>query len=222
MVCWGEVTDMTDRLSIGVERSAMPALPRDILALVSILLIGAIGFVLFPDDLAFLTRLIGLALLVLSLDLVIGYCGIATLGHAAIFGVSAYAVGNACIAGLTDPTALLIVGAVSGATAGLLSGALVARFKGLPQLVLSIAIGQLTAALANKLSALTGGSDGLAGIEPGRVFGVFAFDMYGHTGYIFSVAVLTVVFVILRRLVNSPFGLLCRAIKDDSLRARMI
>jgi branched-chain amino acid transport system permease protein len=213
---------MTDRLSIGVERSAMPALPRDIFALVSILLIGAIGFVLFPDDLAFLTRLIGLALLVLSLDLVIGYCGIATLGHAAIFGVSAYAVGNACIAGLTDPTALLIVGAVSGATAGLLSGALVARFVGLPQLVLSIAIGQLTAALANKLSALTGGSDGLSGIEPGRVLGIFAFDMYGHTGYFFSVAVLAIVFVVLRRLVSSPFGLLCRAIKDDSLRARMI
>jgi branched-chain amino acid transport system permease protein len=139
---------MTDRLSIGVERSAVPALPRDILALISILLLGAIGFALFPDDLAFLTRLIGLALLVLSLDLVTGYCGIATLGHAAIFGVSAYAVGNACIAGLTDPTALLLVGAVSGAVAGLVSGALVARFKGLPQLVLSIAIGFPESSLA--------------------------------------------------------------------------
>jgi branched-chain amino acid transport system permease protein len=213
---------MTDRLSIGVERSAAPAVPQDILALVLIPLIGALGFVLFPDDLAFLTRLISLTLLVLSLDLVTGYCGIATLGHSAIFGVSAYAAGNACIAGLTDPIALLIVGAVSGAVAGLASGALVARLRGLPQLVLSIAIGQLTAALANKLSSLTGGSDGLSGIEPGRVFGVFAFDLYGRTGYVFSVAVLTIVFVILRRLVNSPFGLLCRAIKDDSLRARMI
>src|SRR6201996_6481318 len=156
---------MTDRLSIGVERSALPAISQDILALILIPLIGLIGFVLYPDDLAFLTRLIGLALLVLSLDLVTGYCGIATLGHAAIFGVSAYAVGNACIAGLTDPTALLLVGAVSGAVAGLVSGALVARFKGLPQLVLSIAIGQLTAALANKLSALTGGGGGVSGIR---------------------------------------------------------
>lgn len=213
---------MADRLSIDVARSAVPALPRDMLALISILVLGAIGFMLFPDDLAFLTRLIGLALLVLSLDLVTGYCGIATLGHAAIFGVSAYAVGNACIAGLTDPVALLLVGALSGAVAGLVSGALVARFKGLPQLVLSIAIGQLTEALANKLSAITGGSDGLSGIEPAPVFGVFAFDMYGHTGYVFSVVALAVVFILLRRLVSSPFGLLCRAIKDDSLRARMI
>ncbi len=115
---------MTDRLSISTERSAMPAIPRDILAFVLILVIGAIGFVLFPDELAFLTRLIGLALLVLSLDLVTGYCGVATLGHAAIFGVSAYAVGNACLAGLTDPIALLIVGAMSGAAAGLVPGAL--------------------------------------------------------------------------------------------------
>lgn len=121
---------MTDRLSIGVERSAAPAVPRDILALILIPLIGALGFVLFPDDLAFLTRLISLTLLVLSLDLVTGYCGIATLGHSAIFGVSAYAAGNACIAGLTDPIALLIVGAVSGAVAGLASGALVARLGG--------------------------------------------------------------------------------------------
>jgi branched-chain amino acid transport system permease protein len=213
---------MTDRFSISAEPATVPAIPRDILALVLILVFGAIGFLLFPDDLAFLTRLIGLALLVLSLDLVTGYCGIATLGHASIFGVSAYAVGNACLVGLTDPTALLVVGAVSGAAAGLVSGTLVARFRGLPQLVLSIAIGQLTAALANKLSSLTGGSDGLSGIEPGPVLGVFAFDMYGHTGYIFSIVVLAIVFVILRRLVSSPFGLLCRAIKDDGLRARMI
>ncbi|HVX79523.1 MAG TPA: branched-chain amino acid ABC transporter permease [Bradyrhizobium sp.] len=213
---------MTDRLSISVERSAALAVPQEILALVLIPVIGAIGFALFPDDLAFLTRLISLTLLVLSLDLVTGYCGIATLGQSAIFGVGAYVVGNVCLAGLTDPIVLLIVGALSGAAAGLVSGALVARFKGLPQLVLSIAIGQLTAALANKLSWLTGGSDGLSGIEPGRVFGVFAFDMYGRTGYIFSVVVLAIVFVMLRRLVNSPFGLLCRAIKDDSLRARMI
>src|ERR1700761_4466321 len=105
MVCWGEATDMTDRLSIGVERSAAPAIPQDILALVSIPLIGIIGFVLFPDDLAFLTRLISLTLLVLSLDLVTGYCGVATLGQSAIFGVSAYVAGNACLAGLTDPVA---------------------------------------------------------------------------------------------------------------------
>jgi branched-chain amino acid transport system permease protein len=103
-----------------------------------------------------------------------------------------------------------------------ISGALIARFRGLPQLVLSIAVGQLVAALANKLQWLTGGSDGLSGITPGKVFGIYHFDMYSRTAYLFSLAVLMVVFVALSRFVRSPFGLMCRAIKDDDLRARMI
>jgi len=184
--------------------------------------LGALGYLLFPEDLAFLTRLISVTLLVLSLDLVVGYCGIATLGHAALYGVSAYVAGNVCLAGRTDPLLLLVAGALAGAVVGLLSGAIVARFRGLPQLVLSIAIGQLVCALSNKLSSLTGGSDGLSGISPGRVFGIYSFDMFGRTGYAFSLAVLAVVFVVLARLVASPFGLICRGIRDDNLRARMI
>jgi branched-chain amino acid transport system permease protein len=184
--------------------------------------LGAVGYLLFPDDLAFLTRLIGIALLVLSLDLVTGYCGVATLGHASLFGISAFAAGNACIVGLTDPIALLLVGIVAGSLAGLVSGALITRFRGLPQLVISIALGQLVTALSNKLSLLTGGSDGLSGIVPGRVFGTFTFDMYSRTAYLFSAAVLGVVFALLIRFVRSPFGLLCRGIKDDDLRAQMI
>jgi branched-chain amino acid transport system permease protein len=188
----------------------------------AIVVIGALGYYLFPDDLAFLTRLIGITFLVLSLDLVTGYCGIATLGHAAQFGVAAYAVGIACVRGITDPIALLFVGIVAGALMGLISGALIARFRALPQLVLSIAVGQLVAALANKLQWLTGGSDGLSGIEPSKIFGMFGFDMYSRTAYLFSVAVLVVVFVVVQRLVHSPFGLMCRGIKDDDLRAKMI
>ncbi len=188
----------------------------------SIIALGAIGYFLYPDDLAFLTRLIGIAFLVLSLDLVTGYCGVATLGHAAQFGVGAYAAGIACVRGITDPVALLAVGVFAGTIMGLISGALITRFRGLPQLVLSIAVGQLVAALANKLSWLTGGSDGLSGITPGKVFGIFSFDMYSRTAFLFSLGVLVIVFVLLQRFVRSPFGLMCRGIKDDDLRARMI
>jgi branched-chain amino acid transport system permease protein len=188
----------------------------------AIAVVGALGYFLFPDDLAFLTRLIGITFLVLSLDLVTGYCGIATLGHAAQFGVGAYAVGIACVRGITDPIALLGIGMIAGTLMGFISGALIARFRALPQLVLSIAVGQLVAALANKLQWLTGGSDGLSGVEPGKVFGLFNFDMYSRTAYLFSLAVLIVVFVVLQRVVSSPFGLMCRGIKDDDLRAKMI
>lgn len=192
------------------------------LGLLTIAVVGAIGYFAFPDDLAFLTRLIGITFLVLSLDLVTGYCGVATLGQAALFGVSAYAVGNACIAGVTNPLMLLAIGAFSGMLMGLVSGAFITRFQGLPQLVLSIAIGQLISSLANKLSSLTGGSDGLSGITPAPIFGLFSFDMYSRTSYVFSLATLAVVMTLLLRFVRSPFGLLCRGIKDDSLRALMI
>ena len=198
------------------------SLAREASGALVIVVLGATGYFLFPDDLAFLTRLVGISFLVLSLDLVTGYCGIATLGHAAQFGVAAYAAGVACVAGITDPLAMLGVGIAAGAVMGLISGALISRFRGLPQLVLSIAVGQLVAALANKLSWLTGGSDGLSGIAPSKVFGLYDFDMYSRTAYLLSLAVLAVVFVLLLRFVRSPFGLLCRAIKDDDLRARMI
>jgi branched-chain amino acid transport system permease protein len=201
--------------------ATLPLVP-EFLGLSVVAVLGAAGYLLFPDDLAFLTRLISIALLVLSLDLVTGYCGVATLGQAALFGVSAYAAGNACIAGISDPIAMLLVGIIAGALAGLVSGALITRFRGLPQLVISIAIGQLAGALSNKLSFLTGGSDGLSGIVPGPVLGVFRFDMYSRTAYVFSAIVLGVVFAFLIRLVRSPFGLLCRGIKDDDLRAQMI
>jgi branched-chain amino acid transport system permease protein len=213
---------VTDRLAMDGGRAPGIAIPPELTAFASIALLGVLGYAVFPDELAFLTRLVSITLLVLSLDLVTGYCGIATLGQSTLFGVSAYAVGNACIAGLDDPVALLGVGLLVGAATGFLSGALVARFTGLPQLVLSIAFGQLVAALANKITVLTGGSDGLSGIEPGRLFGVFAFDLYGHTGYFFSLTVLVIGFAGLLRFTRSPFGLLCRAIKDDGLRANMI
>ncbi|MGB3448760.1 MAG: branched-chain amino acid ABC transporter permease [Xanthobacteraceae bacterium] len=194
----------------------------ELMGVACIAALGLLGFLLFPDDLAFLTRLIGITLLVLSLDLVTGYCGVATLGHAALFGVSAYAVGNACIGGIREPILLLGVGIVAGTVMGVISGALITRFRGLPQLVLSIAFGQLVAALANKLSSVTGGSDGLGGISPAPVLGLFRFDMYSRTAFVFSLIVLAVVFVLLLRFVRSPFGLLCRGIRDDDLRAQMI
>jgi branched-chain amino acid transport system permease protein len=199
-----------------------PALPAELAGAAAIATLGAIGYVVFPDDLALLTRIVSIAFLVLALDLVTGYCGIATLGHAALFGVPAYAAGLACIGGLTDPVALLGVGMTTGFAAGLLSGALVARFHGLPQLVLSIALGQLVHALANKLSFLTGGTDGLSAIAPSRLFGLFGFDLWGRTGYGLAVGVLVVTVAALTRLARSPFGLTCRAIKDDPLRVRSL
>lgn len=192
---------------------------RDAIGLAAILIVAAVGYLLFPDNLALLTRIVAIALLVLSLDLVTGYCGVATLGHAALFGAGAYAAGIAAAHfGITDPFAMVGVGAIGGALAGLVSGAVILRGHGLAQLVLSIAVVHLFHEIANKASVWTGGSDGLAGISPDPVFGMFAFDLWGRTAYGFGIALLVIVFMLLRLLVRSPFGMLCRGIKEDPIR----
>ncbi|WP_085028478.1 branched-chain amino acid ABC transporter permease [Ensifer aridi] len=194
---------------------------RDLAAVAVVALLAGVGYVLFPDNLALLTRIIVIALLVLSLDLVTGYCGVATLGHAALFGTGAYAAGIlSAHFGINDPLLMTFAGIAGGAAAGLLCGAIILRAHGLPQLVLSIALIHLFHEFANKASSWTGGSDGLSGIAPDPIFGLFEFDLYGRTAYVFGVALLLIVTVLLRFLVRSPFGLLCRGIKEDPLRIR--
>ncbi|MGB8288769.1 branched-chain amino acid ABC transporter permease [Rhizobium ruizarguesonis] len=194
---------------------------RDLIGIAVIIAIAAIGYFAFPDNLALLTRMITIALLVLSLDLVTGYCGVATLGHAALFGSGAYAAGIlSAHYGINDPLLMMLAGIAGGTVAGLLCGAIILRAHGLPQLVLSIALINLFHEFANKASSWTGGSDGLSSIAPDPVFGLFEFDLYGHTAFFFGMALLLIVFVLLRFLVRSPFGMLCRAIKQDPLRIR--
>lgn len=194
---------------------------RDLIGIVAIIAVAAIGYVLFPDNLALLTRIIAIAFLVLSLDLVTGYCGIATLGQAALFGAGAYAAGIAAVHfGITEPISMVIIGCIAGAIAGLISGVVILRAHGLPQLVLSIALIHLFHELANKASSWTGGSDGLSGIAPDALFGLYEFDLWGRTAYIFSVVLLLIVFIVLTRMVRSPFGMLCRGIKEDPIRIR--
>jgi branched-chain amino acid transport system permease protein len=185
----------------------------------AIVVIGILGFYLFPDNLALLTRIVAMALLVLSIDLVTGYCGVATLGHAALFGAGAYGAGIASAHfGISEPVTMTLIGALIGSVAGLISGLVILRAHGLAQLVLSIAVVHLFHEAANKASAWTGGSDGLSGIMPEAIFGVFEFDLWGRTAYIYGLVILVLVFIVLRLLVRSPFGMLARGIREDHIR----
>ncbi|MDM9620334.1 branched-chain amino acid ABC transporter permease [Rhizobium sp. S96] len=212
----------TDLVKSGAVRPSR-TFGRDIAGVAAILLVAVVGYLLFPDNLALLTRIIAVALFVLSLDLVTGYCGVATLGHAALFGSGAYAAGIVSAHyGINDPLLMTLAGIAGGAVAGLISGAIILRGHGLPQLVLSIALINLFHEFANKASSWTGGSDGLSGISSDPIFGMFEFDLYGHTAYVFGVLLLVVVFVALRFLVRSPFGMLCRGIKEDPVRIKAL
>ncbi|WP_291408785.1 branched-chain amino acid ABC transporter permease [Devosia sp.] len=193
----------------------------DFWAVAAVALVAGALFLLFPTNLALLTRIIAVMLLVLSLDLVTGFSGVATLGHATLFGAGAYAAGIfAARFGVTDPLLMLAIGAVAGALAGAVTSLVILRGHGLSQLVLSIAVVSLAHEAANKLSAWTGGSDGLSGIAPSPLFGLFRFDLFGRTAFFMAVGLLLVVFVVLRIVVRSPFGMLCRGIKQDPVRVR--
>lgn len=196
-------------------------LAADLIAVAAILAIAFICFHTMPAGLSLLTRIIAIMLLVLAIDLVTGFAGVATLGHAALFGAGAYGAGIAAAKfGITDPLAMLAIGTLAGAVAGGLSSLVILRGHGLSQLVLSIAVVQLAYEAANKFSAWAGGSDGLSGIRPDPLFGLWRFDLWGRTSYWLAVVVLIVTFLILRQVVRSPFGMLCKGIRQDPVRVR--
>jgi len=169
----------------------------------------------FPGSTLILTRVAILAIFVMSLDLVTGYAGLPTLGHAALFGVGAYGAGLCAMHLSGDPLAGLLVAAAAGALLAWVSGAFLIRYEGLAFLMLTIAVAQIMQNLASKLQFITGGDDGLSGFEVEPLFGQFEFDMFGVTGYWYSAIVLLISYAILHRIMNSPFGLCCQGIREN-------
>jgi branched-chain amino acid transport system permease protein len=182
-------------------------------------LLGLAWFWLLPDQLGLLTRLAFTSLLVLSLDLVVGVAGLATLGHAALFGVGAYAAGIFALRVSSDPLLGLGVGLLAGGGIACLSGLFLLRYQGFTFLMLTLAVAQIIQNLASKFRDWTGGDDGLSGFAMSPVLGRFAFDLQGKTAALYALAVLVLACYLARRMVDSPFGLVVRGIHEN--RARM-
>ena len=182
----------------------------------------ACGF-LFSSRYLIMTDIVRLGLFALSLDLILGYAGIVSLGHAAFFGVGAYGAGLIAVHGLIgEPVIALIAAGLVAAALGFLTSFLVIRGVDLTRLMVTLGIALLLEALAERFSDITGGTDGLQGIDIQPIFGLFEFDMFGRTGFFYSLAVLFLLFVLARRIVHSPFGLSLRAIRNNPLRAAAI
>src|ERR1700681_4502490 len=178
---------------------------------------------LFPSRYLIMTDIVRLALFALSLDLILGYAGIVSLGHAAFFGVGAYYAGLLALHGVvTEPAVARVVAALVATVVGFLTSFLVIRGVDLTRLMVTLGISLLLEALAERFSNVTGGTDGLQGIEMQPILGLFAFDMFGKVGFFYSIAVLFVLFLVARRIVHSPFGLSLRAIRNNPLRAAAI
>jgi branched-chain amino acid transport system permease protein len=181
-------------------------------------LLPFVGYFLFPDNLVLLTQIAITALFCLSLDLILGYAGIVSLGHAAFFGVGAYTAGLLAAHGWGEPVSGLLVAAVVSAALGFVTSLLVLRGADLTRLMVTLGVAMMLFELANKLTFITGGVDGLQGIEMKPLFGTFGFDMYGKTAYWYAMGVLFLLFWAARKLVHSPFGLSIKGIRLNAAR----
>ena len=175
-------------------------------------------FYFFPSYLSLASQIAIAALFALSLDLILGYAGIVSLGHAAFFGVGAYAAGLFSKFVWGEPFSGLVVAAVLAGVAGYATSFIIAKFRHLTLIMLTLGIGLLLYEAANSASWLTGGADGLQGIDIWPLFNSFDFDLWGYTAYTYSLIALFVIFVATRRLIHSPFGLSLRGIRENSVR----
>ena len=187
--------------------------------------VWAVAFVLplvFPSRALMINEIAIVALFAMSLDLILGYTGVVSLGHAGFFGLGAYTAALFAKYVMPDPTVGLVVAIVVAALLGAVASVTILRGTDLTRLMVTLGTALLLLELANKLDWLTGGADGLQGVVMGPVLGMFDFDLYGRTAAWYSLSVMLVLFLLMRRLVNSPFGATLKAIRDNRLRAMAI
>lgn len=175
-------------------------------------------FFLFPNYLSLASQIAIAALFALSLDIILGYAGVVSLGHAAFFGVGAYTAGIFSKLVWGEPLTGLLVAATAAGIVGYASSFIIARFRHLTLIMITLGLGLLLHEVANRAHWLTGGSDGLQGVSIWPILGLFKFDLYGYTAYGYALAALFVFFLASRRLINSPFGLALRGIRENWTR----
>jgi branched-chain amino acid transport system permease protein len=191
---------------------------RQQLAEAAFWIVLASSYFWLPDQRALMSQILIFGLFAVTLDLAMGYAGILTLGHAAFFGAGAYAAGLFAKHAWNEPFTGLVVALLVCAALGYAASRLVVRGADLTRLMITIAMCVLLAELANRLSSITGGTDGLQGITIAPVLGRFDFDLYGKTAFVYAYAMVLLLFLALRRVVHSPFGLGLRGIHDNSKR----
>ena len=189
---------------------------------VALWLLALASPLLLPKHALIINEIAIVALFAVSLDLILGYTGIVSLGHAAFFGMGADVAALFAKRVMPDPLLGLLVAIAVTTALGALCSLTIMRGTDLTRLMVTLGVGLILLELANKLDWLTGGADGLQGVVMGPLLGKFAFDLSGRTSAFYSLTVLLVFFVLARRLVNSPFGGTLKAIRDNRLRAMAI
>ena len=183
----------------------------------------ALPFVLAWGGLTYSTAVecVVLALAGLALNVLLGYTGLVSFGHGAWFGIGGYAMGIMQLRVFEGSALLPLVSAVVIVfVVALMVGFLVLRRRGVYFSLLTLAFGALCFAVAYRWTALTGGENGLGGIERNTAFGLNLDD--GHTFYAFVAVIAFIVVAFLLRLTRSPFGHVLMAIRENEQRTRFV
>jgi branched-chain amino acid transport system permease protein len=184
---------------------------------------GIAFFFVFPEYLSLGARILIFILFALSLDLILGYAGIITLGHSAFFGLGAYTAGIlSSKLGINEPFVQLAAAAAAAALLGAATGAVILRTRALTLLMLTLAITAILLEIANKWTTMTGGADGLSGVQVAPLLGLFKFDLFGRTAFLYCLAALFVGWWIVRRIIYSPFGAMLTGIRENATRMHAI
>jgi len=176
------------------------------------------SYVLFPDYLALIANIFILAIFALSYDLLQGHAGVVSLGHAAFLGIGAYTSAILAAHGITEPVLGLLAALCMSGIVALCLTRIVVVGNDLTRLLVTLGVGFLFYEAANKARWLTGGADGMPDFEVGPVLGQFHFDFVGRTAFFYTLIVLAIVYLFLRRVTTSPFGLALRGIRENVKR----
>jgi branched-chain amino acid transport system permease protein len=181
-----------------------------------------IAFFIPQSNLALLSQVLIWGLFALSLDLLLGLRGLPSFGQAAFFGIGAYTAGYLGKWGWTEPISGLILSGVVAGVVGLMAGRVVRGLQGIALLMVTLGLNSLLYDFVQRSTKITGGDDGLQGVVIAPVLGLFRFDMAGRTAYVYALIVVFVVFLVVRALTHSSFGLALRGGRENLKRMQML
>jgi branched-chain amino acid transport system permease protein len=180
---------------------------------VTVVLLVAAPFVVYP---VFLMKALCFALFACAFNLLIGYVGLVSFGHALYFGWASYLAAHAAKVWALPPELAIIVGTATAAVLGFVAGGLAIRRQGIYFAMITLALAQMMYFFALQ-AKFTGGEDGIQGVPRGWLFGVFDLSQE-MTMYLFVLIVTLAGFLFIYRIINSPFGEVLKAIRENEHR----
>jgi branched-chain amino acid transport system permease protein len=183
-------------------------------AAVMVVFLGVAPFVLYP---VFLEKALCFALFACAFNLLIGYVGLVSFGHALFFGWASYLAAYSAKSWGLPPELAILTGTATAAVLGLIAGSLAIRRQGIYFAMITLALAQMMFLVALRVK-LTGGEDGIQAVPRGRLFGVFNLGDE-MTMYAFVLVVALAGFFLIYRIINSPFGEVLKAIRENEQRS---